>query len=231
MQTEIQPITACSKCGIAVHPETHEFNKGLCDSHYSMKRLAEDRSEKYRVDSKKMINERIAIFNEKCPKKYQENDTSKIKVESFDRVINWSKNPQGLICMGESQRGKTTTCWKLIEKLYVMHGIGFEAMTEPEFSGNAAKHYRDKTIDSWLQHLFYVPILFIDDIGHSASTSRHLEDLYLVVEKRTSWKRPIIATTQFSDQELSVKAKNYGGEKTIQAILNRLKASCSIVIF
>lgn len=165
-----------------------------------------------------------------CPVQYRENKIDLIDQEHLLKVFDWKFGETGMMCTGESQRGKTTSCWRLLERLYLKEGIPFTAMTEPEFSIQAQRHGRTRTFDEWIDKLCNTKILFLDDIGHSATTSKHLEDLYYVVEKRTSWKKPIISTTQFSQNEFESRA--YGSaSKTVTAIINRLRKSSEIVNF
>ncbi len=117
----------------------------------------------------------------------------------------------------------------LLKKLH-WQGIRFEAMSETEFSIRCSKHNRDRTLHEFLERLTRVPVLFLDDIGHSATTSKNLEELYHVIETRTSHKRPIIATTQFTASELVEKSADRH-EKTIWAIVNRLREFCEIIPF
>lgn len=217
----------CPKCSQETTQAALDWNGNICNPCYSWQRLDEDKAGSVKL----ALEARMSRFAFLCPAQYRDNDTEVILRSCFDQVLDYKFSPRGLLCMGDSQRGKTTSCWRLLEKLYILQSIQFEAMSEPEFSQQAARHMRTRSLDAWLDKLCAAQVLFLDDIGHSATTAKHLEDLYYVVEKRTSWKRPIIATTQFTSDELAGRAKNSGGEKTVVAILNRLKASCEVVVF
>lgn len=222
-------LNVCLKCGcddVLDHP--FEWNEGLCHRCHTWHKYNLLKDSKVKDQN---LEERNANWLKICPSKYMENSTNMIKKESYEIVRKWRLNPKGLLCLGESQSGKTTSCWRLLGDLYIQYGVEFQAMTEPEFSQLAAKYSRSRTIDEWLNRLCFTKLLFLDDIGHSATTSKHLEELYFVIENRTSWKRPIIATTQFTTSELTERAGRSGGDKTVTAILNRLKASCHSVIF
>jgi hypothetical protein len=218
----------CSKCSSPVHPETYEFNESLCDHCFSFKRLNEVEN---KDEAKKTLELRLSKWAELCPLKYRDSDCSFMPHGLLDRVMAYKPSKRGLLCLGDSQLGKTTACWKLLEKLHIIDGIKFAALTEPEFSVIASKKSRLRTIDEWLRELCNIPLFFLDDIGHSATTSKHMEELFYVIDQRVSWKRPIIATTQFTSEELIGKAKGTGSEKTALAIINRLRQSCEIVVF
>lgn len=215
----------CQKCGREVGEQTHEFNNGLCDPCFSMKRLGEQKD-----PAKELLAKRLERWAEICPSQYVENDTSTISGQAFNQVMAYKPRKRGLLCVGDSKRGKTTACWRLLEKIYTIDGIRFVGVTEPEFAQVTAKKSRLRCVDEWLLECCQVPLFFIDDIGHAASSSKHLEELYHVIEKRTAWQKPILATTQFTPRELT--SKNYSGTaKTVIAILNRLIVSSEVVQF
>lgn len=221
-------MKTCEKCNRDdVSEKAFKWNTGLCDPCFTWKRHNEDIAETKRGT----METRIERWNLLCPQTYRENDTTLIDDAAFKKVTEYKLNPRGILCMGDSRTGKTTTCWKLLETLYVLRGIDFKALTESEFSQETAKAQRNRNLDGWLKDLCNCKILFLDDIGHVQATKSHLEELYYIVEKRTAWKKPIIATTQFSANELMERAKGSSGEKTVIAILNRLKAHCEIINF
>lgn len=196
----------------------------MCDRCYSFLRIKQSTKD----DEKKSLDERMAIWETVCPSQYRENNVDIIDKSCFTSVTSWDLGPMGLMCTGASRMGKTTSCWHLLHKLYVLKGIQFEALSEPEFAQKCQEMGRARGLDSWLKKLSSVPILFLDDIGHAATSSGYLSQLYIVVENRTKWKKPIISTTQFSSAELVDRG---GAKKTIEAILNRLKRASKIVVF
>lgn len=221
-------IGVCGNCSREIEGGLgYEFIHGLCGPCYTWKRAKESADER----KKESLEKRIVKWNELCPTTYRENPVDLIDEASFKKVTEYRLSTRGILCMGDSRTGKTTTCWRLLETLYVLHGIGFRAMTESEFSQETAKAQRNRNLDSLLNELCSCKILFLDDIGHVQATKSHLDELYYVIEKRTAWKKPIIATTQFSANELMERARASSGEKTIMAILNRLKAHCEIINF
>lgn len=221
-------MKTCEKCQVDdVSEHAFDFNDGLCNPCFTWKRSRDNES----GSKKESLEKRMSRWNGLCPQTYRENETTLIDDDSFKKVTSYKLNPRGILCMGDSRTGKTTTCWRLLETLYVLHGIGFKALTESEFSQETAKAQRNRNLDGWLKELCNCKILFLDDIGHVQATKSHLEELYYVVEKRTAWKKPIIATTQFSANELMERARGSAGEKTVIAILNRLKAHCQIINF
>lgn len=212
-------VKACNQCHGDELEASYEFNGGICNRCASMNKL--------KYTAKTRLEERQEKWILICPERYRENEVSKIDELAFNQVFNWKMSKRGIICHGHSMRGKTTSCWKLLEKLFILQGVHFLAYTEAEFSQQCSK-LGFKTLD-WLTQLSIAPLLFIDDLGNAASSARHLEDLYFVIEKRTAWRKPVIITTQYNSEELTMRGK--GAEKITIAILNRLKFSCEMVKF
>jgi DNA replication protein DnaC len=215
----------CNQCNDDVNFERWNFYEGLCSRCHSWMK----HNQSVINQDKKSMEARSNLWNELCPSQYRDNPIDVIDKDCFEKVTKWKFGNMGLLCSGQSRRGKTTSCWHLLHRLYVLEGKRFEALSEPEFAQKCQEMARSRGVDNWLNHLSNVEILFIDDIGHAATSSGYLAQLYIVVENRTKWKKPIISTTQFSSEELISRSGTSG--KTTQAILNRLKASSQIVVF
>jgi DNA replication protein DnaC len=119
----------------------------------------------------------------------------------------------------------------LVHKLFILEARTFVGLSEPEFSILREKYSRQGTLEYWLNKCIAADVFFLDDIGHAASTARHMEELYHIIEKRTSWNKPIIATTQFTLQDIEDKSGKSSTTKTAMAILNRLLSFCDKVQF
>jgi DNA replication protein DnaC len=214
----------CSKCGrIVERGMGYEWIEEMCGPCFSRKRYNDEAADRKKLD----LDERMKRWEELCPQTYRENDTVVIDQMAFQRVTTYRLQPRGILCMGDSRTGKTTSCWHLLETLYVLHGIDFRAITEVEFAQECSGFNREKA--GLLKELINCKILFLDDIGHAQSSRGHLQDLSYVIEKRTQWKKPIIATTQFTPAELVDRAA--GSKKTMISILNRLRPHCEVVEF
>lgn len=217
----------CDKCSTPVIDVTHTFNEGLCDRCFSFKRIGEGKE----IREKARMEERMANWDLLCPELYRKGDISFIDSNKFSKVMRWKFGQMGLLICGDSRKGKTTSAWHLLHNQYVLQGHSFMAISEPEFSIEREKHARNYSVDTFLNKCIYSEIFFLDDIGHAASTAKHMEELYYIIEKRTSWKRPIIATTNFTLDEMEQKSGKYGSAKTAKAILNRINSFCYKIDF
>jgi DNA replication protein DnaC len=217
-------LCKCRDCGADVVASTHEWNKGRCDPCHTMTKAKGD------IGDGNMSN-RMEKWADLCPEQYRTGPTDFIDEAKFKAITSWNFGPTGLVAVGHSRKGKTTSFWHLLHKLFVLQGHPFVAVSEPEFAILRERQNRYGALDQFLDKCVHTKIFFLDDIGHAATGSRHMEELYYIIEKRTSWRRPILATTQFSRAELQAKAMKSGTAKTSQAILNRLTSFCRFVTF
>lgn len=217
----------CKTCGSQVMEMNYKFYSGICEACFTKKSLL------FHVEhsSKKSMEERSEKWLQICPELYRSADLSFIDADKFTKVTRWNYNPIGLMLTGASRQGKTTSCWHLLHKLYVLQSHSFFALSEPEFSILRERSTRNGSLDNFLNRCLSCSVFFLDDIGHAATTAKHMEELYFIVEKRSSWKKPIICTTQFSTNEIEERSSRSGTSKTAMAILNRLKSFCSPIIF
>jgi DNA replication protein DnaC len=230
VQTEHIP---CATCGNLTHKFHAEGFYGLCGSCYSERREKENAEDKGSIDGKntESMNLRMDKWSELCPELYRHSDTTFIDQGNFVKVTKWKIGQKGLMISGRSRLGKTTSVWHLLHKLYVLEGHSFKAISEPEFCIERDKHSRNGTLDSFLNACIFSDVFFLDDVGHAATNSRNMEELYHVIAKRTDWKKPVIVTTQFTRDELELRASGTGSKKTAVAILNRLASFCYQVAF
>lgn len=221
----------CKQCQNLTNTEHAETFYGLCGDCYTLRRKEENKGLDRSGQDKSLMEERMAKWDMLCPELYRKTDPSFIDGIKFADVTKWKFGQKGLMVVGRSRAGKTTSCWHLLHKLYVLQSHSFVAISEPEFSIQRDKSSRNGSLDQFLNQCIRADVFFLDDLGHAATNSRYLEELYHIVEKRTSWKRPIIVTTQFTREELEDKGSKAGSAKTALAILNRISCFCYQICF
>lgn len=233
MKTTSQaPTGTCSHCGetFNLYHDRWPEASDQCSRCYSMEKMKVDAAENQTRQAQEAREKRSHQWLELCPDQYREVQTDFVRFPKCRDVMAWKMSKRGILIHGNSQAGKTTAIWKLLHQLFVGYGIQFKAFTESEFHQELASRAITSR-KAWLDSLCFTPILFFDDIGHSPAYQKSLEDMLYVVENRTSWKRPILSTTQFTGSELESRASFSNGQKTVQAILNRLRASSEIIEF
>lgn len=174
-----------------------------------------------------------SAWREICPSEFRFTDTEhrswKDNLEAIEKVIAWKFTPEGrgMVIGGLSGKCKTRSVWKLLKPLH-MRGVPFMAITETQFANDCGAKFAFGAIEGkqWIEELCKVPLLFLDDIGKSASTQRFSHEMFHVIDKRTSWRKPIIATLNASGKELAVKLGESGPQ-----IVRRLKDYCDVITF
>ena len=203
----------------------YEEERGLCGACHTRQCAEDDRSGTHSLEQEHILE---SSFMTLCPSIYQETDEKKLPQPYFE-LKHYALNSKGILCKGPSRTHKTRSCWMMLRRLH-LEGIKIIALTETQFAQESARLHRCHEIDHWLKRLCFCPLLFLDDIGHVAANNQHLQELLHVVEQRTSWKRPIIATTQYTGDELKSKTYTHAA-KTVEAIVGRLREFCEVIEF
>ncbi len=179
------------------------------------------------------MDARESMWRDVCPSEFRFTDTEhkswKENIEAISKVMAWefSKEGRGLIIYGASGKCKTRSVWRLLKPLYIK-GVQMTIITETQFSNDCGAKFGQSGIEArnWIEELCKVPLLFLDDIGKSSTTQRFSQEMFHVIDKRTSWRRPTIATLNGSGKELASKLGDAGPQ-----IVRRLRDYCDIVTF
>lgn len=182
--------------------------------------------------------QKISDFKEKlrnryleiCPPLYRNtngefkgvNQDSLKKVQLFD-----PKSNKGLMVIGDTGTGKTTSVWMLIKRLLCEDGVPVLAIRDPEFSREYSMRLGNGTADEWIDKLCRVRVLFIDDLGKSATTPRYKEQLHDVIDSRINNLKPTIITTQYNRARLIDRF----GDEDGRGIVRRVLEFCEIISF
>jgi len=161
---------------------------------------------------------------------YRDTDTSFLWPKQYQEAIAWyPKNPEGkgLLLTGKSGAGKSRTLFQVMAKC-----IDYQIF--PTYY--AAEELARKISDSWdrrgkleqiVNHLIRVPILAIDDLGQEKLTARVEESWYAIIRGRCEHRKPILATTMYSDDRLAQRF-SHNPEQGI-AIVRRLKEYTEVI--
>ena len=196
--------TYCNECGEVVKKETGEFEK----------------SEKQRIRAKEWENI--------CPPIYQDTELDRIRTqisaETIKNVLEWEPNPIGIGLAGKTGKGKTRLVFFLLESLYIQ-GFNLRAISAKKFEKYCHEMFSDKSdARQNIEHLHKTKILFIDDIGKEKFTERVESEFYDLIEHRTSYKLPILWTSNATSQLLQKMMSEDRGEP----IIRRLKEFSTI---
>ena len=111
-------------------------------------------------------------------------------------VLSWNPGgDKGLYLLGASRAGKTRCLTRLLAKLH-SQGIRFKAFFPGEFHAELVAAKRSKGYIDWFNDITSVPVLAIDDLFSEKLTSTTEAGYFEVLDKRISYKRPTLITTQ-----------------------------------
>lgn len=172
-------------------------------------------------------------FNMTCPPLYLETEDKRLPQGPFNRVMEWTYGPKGLLLMGDSGKGKTRVAWRLLHRVMVLDKPIRETSRNVAvfdcvgFGHALALAYRNEHAEEWLEGLTIIPIIFFDDLGKLKLTERAEAELFGLVERRCARKLPIIATTNDTGQTLADRMTENRGA----AMIRRLREFCDVIQF
>jgi len=150
--------------------------------------------------------------------------------------------PQGLLLVGPSAIGKTTSAWAVVKKtfhfwdsscsapdLYCWRAaqLGREITAAASGRGDTGYDSDHTPMQILSRRLIRCGLLFLDDIDKTRFTPRVQAELFDVIEARESANLPILITTNCAGKELAgLFDKNIGWP-----IVNRLSRMCYMVDF
>lgn len=143
---------------------------------------------------------------------------------AMEKVLRWDLNSRGLILIGESGSGKTSTLWALFRNLE-RDGISPQLWTAVDMARELSKYA--KNLEE-AKHLWNCGVLMVDDLGKETITPAASALFWELVDRRYSAQLPIIITTRFTGNDFAERFREptLGGD-----IRRRLKDMCKTVLF
>ena len=171
-----------------------------------------------------------------CPDEYQRSDVTRLEHELGHRgydttwirsALAWQQGPRGLLVAGPTGAGKSRAMWMLLRRLLDQEQRSFAWLNAVRFRSGLQAAARDGATDCFTQRLAGVQVLYWDDLGQTHLTGAASEMLLHIVEERTARGRPILATTQYSAEQLE---SQFERPEMGQAIRRRLNEFCSVIV-
>lgn len=171
---------------------------------------------------------RRSWWRENCPPLYQrlvfDGLPAHCDLDAMRRVRSWRPGGRGLILLGESGAGKTTSLWALAHDLDA-EGITPVFVTAVELARAMGKSAYDLRRDHWLTGC---RVLMIDDLGKEKVTAAVAALLWELVETRYAHERPVVLSTRWAGDEFEAR---FGEPHLGRDIRRRLAESCSRLAF
>jgi DNA replication protein DnaC len=154
--------------------------------------------------------------------------------DEIRKVTGWKFGPKGLYVYGPSGRSKSWAIYALVERLLregrtvtVLDGAAFSIQAGAAFS-EAAK------TEAWLKTMLAPDVLFIDDLGKRWTPATE-DAAFAVIDRRTSRKKPILTSVNYTGEELQRMSNARGELAAVRDITTplrrRLTDYCTRVIF
>jgi len=179
------------------------------------------RAEEEEREKSRIATECLARYRKICPSAFRETEQTLIPDQNaLNKVLKWEFGARGLLIFGDTGLGKTRSVWLLIRRL-MSGGLDVEAMTASRFSREISTSWDvSGGFARLINRLVDVPLLFIDDLGKEAMTTRVEAELFAVVNERTAGGLPIIITTNYGSKSL---IGNFSSSETAMPLIRRLK--------
>ena len=162
------------------------------------------------------------LWKEICPDEYQETDLSRLPRPYQVVIDRWLYGCKGIGFCGEAGRGKTRSAFSILRKQH-FRGRRCYAISAKRFADLALDKFdhdgRTKaTARDRIRKCHTADLLLIDDIGKGKLTDRPEEELYDLLEYRTSKRLPTLWTAESGGADLLQRLSAERGN----AILRRL---------
>jgi len=182
---------------------------------------AEERDRKAK-EKEAAVQSRIEAWEALCPLNYHGTDPFRLPDSYRLAIQSWHYGPKGVGFVGDPGLGKTRAGFEILRRHHFA-GRQVFAISSKRLSDRAlekfddTRHIKSRARDD-LAKAQHCEILLLDDLGKGKFTERAEEELYDLLESRTSYRRPTIWTANSTGDELLAKLSADRGA----AILRRL---------
>lgn len=167
---------------------------------------------------------RLSNFRDTIPPIYRENDVRRFP-DVWKVIQNWTpKEKRGLLLIGESGHCKTRMACEIARHNILDRGHGVRFVRASQFAATIRDQFGDQShkAQRLLRAWNKAQILILDDIGKQNNSELVQEALFDLIEERTAFRRPIIATANANGSEIEAMMSHDRGP----ALVRRLREFC-----
>lgn len=238
----------CQKCGKAKFMDIKILGKirrmsVMCDCEAKEYEAQKEREEQEQIQRRLNKFKSYSLMDKNFETSTFENwqfkgDNKKIYEFGLKYCENWGemkKNNRGLIIQGTAGNGKTFLSFAIANELY-KQGVAVMAISVSRILRLLQDSYRNNdNIGEMeiLNTLSNVSLLILDDLGTESRTRWAYEKLYTIIDNRYRAKKPLIITTNLSNEQLRENLKIVDFKAGIidseERIYNRLVEVCATI--
>lgn len=187
-----------------------------------------DESQKSRLESEqRMRHEAAKLVNlSKIPKAFQITVRELLpKPEFLDAALRWQFGAKGLLMFGPTGLGKSRCAWTVVKR-EIESGRDVECVDALVLSRYPSMLMNGEG-DKFSVRLATCELVLLDDPFKVKPTERVEELLFMAIDQRMKWERPIIATLNDTGETLLARLSPDRGP----ALIRRLRESCAVLNF
>ena len=129
----------------------------------------------------------------------------RIDWKQYDLSMKWDPaSSKGLVIVGESGAGKSTTLWHLMLRVERAR-VNWRLYCGSKLTQAFFAAVKSRSVDALLEELATVPVLAFDDFGKSLITEGLGAFVFDLINRRTEYDLPIIMTTRFTGKNLHTR--------------------------
>ncbi len=217
--------TNCHKCKLpfdyepAFIGEREIFPPTLCGTCES---IQED-EEKKRI-AEEAIQKTRSRWESLCPDEYRGTDIARLPKHYQHAIHAWRFGPKGVAFVGSPGIGKTRAAFCILShahfigrRCHVIRATRLSAASLEKFDTDYRTKWRARDD---IHQCHVADVLLIDDLGKGKFTDRAEEDLYDILETRTSKRRPTLWTANSKGDELLSKFSDDRGTAIIRRLVD-----------
>jgi Cdc6-like AAA superfamily ATPase len=140
--------------------------------------------------------------------------------------LGWQYGSRGLVICGDTGTGKTRTMWQLLRRLIDEERREVAIFNAVKFRTEVQVYAREGRSREWAKRMSRVEVLYWDDLGQVHWTGAASEMFLHLIEERTAAQKPILATTQYSGEEID---QQFERKEMGQAVRRRLNEFCKVI--
>lgn len=159
----------------------------------------------------------VAIFNKVCPVEYAETDIARLPARQWAECCAWSPGLTGLLLVGNPRLHKTRCAWMRIKRL-AAEGWVVLPFSPTNFGSQLVDAQMNGGHTAFINRVSRAPLVLFDDLGKAKLTDNLQANLFEVIERRTSNRRPTIVTTNDDGAALAARMTPSRSEPFINRI-------------